>query len=223
MTNDPSDDVVIATLPATFIGTGDPNDNDNNATKAIADSGTSGNDTGNGELNGTVNNDVISGGDGNDEIYGGAGNDTLNGDAGADKLFGGTGSDTLNGGVGTDPQLYGGSGTDTITGGDGSDTIIGGYGADILNGNNGNDKFVYLDVKDTNDTINGFASGSDQIDLTAIDANSSLANNQAFAWGDHQTGQYVQAHSVTWFTNGVDVVVLADTDGNLQRRSSASR
>ena len=36
-----------------------------------------------------------------------------------------------------------------------------------------------------------------------------------FGWGGQQTSQYVQAHSVTWFQSGSDVVVLADTDGNL--------
>jgi hypothetical protein len=41
------------------------------------------------------------------------------------------------------------------------------------------------------------------------------ANDQAFAWGGQQTGQYLQAHSVTWFQSGSGVVVLADTDGNL--------
>ena len=74
------------------------------------------------------------------------------------------------------------------------------------------DTIYYIDLKDTGDTINNFVSGEDKINLSAIDSGDV---DHAFNWGGQQTGQYVQAHSVTWFQSGSDVVVLADTDGNL--------
>jgi Ca2+-binding RTX toxin-like protein len=98
-------------------------------------------------INGTRNNDTLTGTDGNDRIngrggddtiYGGAGDDILNGGAGNDILYGGDGDDTLNGGAGND-TLYGGNGNDTLNGGAGNDTLYGGAGDDILKGGAGDD------------------------------------------------------------------------------------
>ena len=137
---------------------------------------------------------------------------------GGDLLYGGSGDDTLTGGNGTD-AIYGGSGTDNITGNNSPDNIYGGFGADIIDPNDGEasgdgaaDTIYYIDLKDTGDTINNFVSGEDKINLSAIDSGDV---DHAFDWGGQQTGQYVQAHSVTWFQSGSNVVVLADTDGNL--------
>jgi Ca2+-binding RTX toxin-like protein len=195
VTNDPSDDLVIASLPATYNGAGDPNDND----------------LGINPLGTTVNGSNST----SDILFGGAGNDTLNGLSQDDTLYGGSGNDTLNGGNGTD-TLYGGSGTDGVNGDNGGDILIGGYGADTVNPGSGSADIIrYLSLLDTNDTIIGFEVGSDKIDLSAIDANSNVGGAQDFVWGDSQTGQYVEAHSVTWFTSGGNVTVLADTDGDL--------
>ncbi len=77
-------------------------------------------------------------------------------------------------------RLDGHAGDDTIGGGGGNDTLIGGGGADLLDGGLGNDTFQYDQVGDgtriaTNqtiaasgvatDVINGFTSGSDEIDI----------------------------------------------------------
>ena len=141
--------------PTVFTGTGDPND------KAYNGSGADGNN-------------VMNGGNGMDTLQGGAGTDTLNGGNGTDTLYGGTGNDLLNGDSSTD-DLYGGSGNDTIygfnsgSGGDAGDKIVGGFGADTLTGNGGGDTFVYLDVRDTGDTITDFSQvQGDKIDLTAL-------------------------------------------------------
>uniref|UniRef100_UPI0025EA2378 calcium-binding protein n=1 Tax=Nitrosomonas sp. TaxID=42353 RepID=UPI0025EA2378 len=83
--------------------------------------------------------------------------------------------------------LNGGAGIDTLNGGDGNDTLIGGAAVDILTGGAGADTFSYLAaVAHSNpanrDTITDFVSGTDTIDLSAIDGNTTAAfpGNQAF-------------------------------------------
>jgi Ca2+-binding RTX toxin-like protein len=146
-------------------------------------------------------------------LYGGAGNDTLLGGNSDDTLYGGSGNDALSGSTSGD-TLYGGSGSDTLDGGVGKDVLIGGYGADTIIGGGASDTIRYLSLRDTGDTILGFESG-DTLDLSAIDAKGSTSTNDAFAWGGQQSGQFVQAHSVTWFKDDGNVVVLVDTDGIL--------
>jgi Ca2+-binding RTX toxin-like protein len=184
------------TAPPVYTGTGDPNDFD-----GLGDP--------DGEnLSSTATN-------GADTLYGGAGNDTINGGGGDDIIYGGSGNDGIDG-VGDEDTLYGGSGNDTISGGNFDDTIIGGYGADALNGNNGADTFVYLSTLDTGDTISGFKQGgdADKIDLSGIDANTALANDQAF--GSVVNINAVQANSVTWYYDSVSNVtrVWADVNGD---------
>jgi methionine-rich copper-binding protein CopC len=68
----------------------------------------------------------------------------------------------------------------------GNDTLNGGAGQDRLAGGAGNDKFVYRAVSDSGvtaatwDLITDFAAG-DKIDLSALDANTALGGDQAFA------------------------------------------
>lgn len=98
------------------------------------------------------------GGAGNDKLLGSNSSEALNGFAGNDKLYGLLGNDKLNGGLGQD-QFWGGKGSDT---------------------------FIFTSVKDSpggqsRDTIWDFkASEGDLIDLSAIDANTKVAGNQAF-------------------------------------------
>jgi Ca2+-binding RTX toxin-like protein len=96
---------------------------------------------------------------------------TLVGNAGANRLEGRGGND----------QINGNAGTDTLTGGEGADTLVGGLGADT---------FVYQAVSNSRagiasrDVLNGFDRGAvqDRIDLSAIDANTATALNDAFAF-----------------------------------------
>src|ERR1700759_677753 len=67
--------------------------------------GTDDNDT----LTGTACGDQISGRDGNDTIFGLAGNDDLKGNDGNDKIDGGAGNDKIDGGKGIDTAIYHGN------------------------------------------------------------------------------------------------------------------
>jgi len=99
------------------------------------------------------------------------------------------GNDRLNGNGGND-FLDGGNGIDTIIGGTGNDSIIGGVGEDILTGGTGRDRFIYNSVADSGvgskrrDTITDFKGSKDKdlIDLSAIDAFTGRAGDQAFTY-----------------------------------------
>ena len=190
-----ADEIVI--LPSTFTGIGDPNDFDDRGAP-----------TG-GEIRGSGAADVLFGGAGADTILGGGGDDTI---------YAGSDSDNVDGGFGAD-TIFGGSGNDIITGSSNPDVIVGGFGADTLDGGPGgsvSDTFRYLDLRDTNDTINNFTSGIDKIDFAALDANSAIAGDQAFAWGGQVIDfPSVKANSVTWYADGTKVEVLADSDGDI--------
>jgi serralysin len=86
-------------------------------------------------------------------------------------------------------ELAGGNGADKLTSLAGNDTLLGGLGKDTLTGGLGADIFKYVSTDDsgvavkTRDTITDFKhSESDKIDLSAIDANSSLPNDQSFTY-----------------------------------------
>ncbi len=85
--------------------------------------------------------------------------------------LGGRLNGAVDGGDGSD-ALFGSGGTDLLYGGTGDDVIRGGGGADRLNGGAGADIFVYAARTDSTaasfDTIAGFQSGADRIDLTAL-------------------------------------------------------
>lgn len=112
-------------------------------------------------------------------FYGGAGNDSLFLGGGADHGYGGAGIDRLLGEAGND-TLSGDAGNDRLYGGLGSDSLIGGTGADL---------FVFAAVTDSTvlsagrDRISDFhhAEG-DRLYLRDIDANPSLALDQAFTF-----------------------------------------
>ncbi len=136
-------------------------------------------------------NQTLNGSSAANTLPGGNGNDTLNGLAGNDILNGGMGRDTLNGGTGND-TLNGNSGKDSVNGDDGADTLAGGEGQDTLTGGTGNDTFKYnvlTEMSDKSsfgyaanaDTITDFATG-DKIDLSGVDADTTLAGNQVFTF-----------------------------------------
>lgn len=113
-----------------------------------------------------------------DTIYGANGANTLWGDAGWDLL----------GGLGGNDKLYGGAGNDKLYGGSGNDLLNGGAGRDFLQGGTGADTFVFSALSDSaansnRDTIDDFyRSENDLINLSAIDANTRSAGNQAFSF-----------------------------------------
>jgi Ca2+-binding RTX toxin-like protein len=165
-------------------------------------------------LVGGSGNDTLTGGASADEIYGRSGNDTLSGMGGNDKLFGENGDDRLDGGLGDD-VLDGGAGKDALKGGDGADSLRGGMNPDTLDGGTGADDFVFTAVSDSLpgalDTIVGFAKGEDDMVVSAIDANASLAGDQAFvldAGGTFASGEIRQRVS-----NG-NLIVEFNTDAD---------
>jgi serralysin len=99
------------------------------------------------------------------------GNDYLIGQEVSITMYGGNGDDILVGSTSND-TLYGEAGNDKIMGYLGSDQLWGGAGSDI---------FYFTELGAT-DTIGDFQSGTDHIDLSAIDANTSIAGDQAFTF-----------------------------------------
>lgn len=159
----------------------------------------------------------------NDAVNGAGGNDWINGGAGADSLAGGAGNDTILGGNARD-DLYGGSGLDVLRGQANDDTLTGGDGADVLIGGQGSDRFVFASTSQSSptaaDTLRAGDGGAafeagETISLSAIDANTTAAGNQAFTFGgvigQGATGQkgFLYVSSV-----GQDTLVRGNTDND---------
>ena len=168
---------------------GDDNLNGTGAGVQLVFSGGNNDDT----LIGDTQSDVLIGGNGNDILLGGAGGDNLNGGADIDTLdystsaAGVTVDLTTNTASGGDAQgdvisgfeyVIGSSAADVLTGNAAVNVLRGGGGADSLTGSGDADLFEYVLPSDgfavaTNtthgavaaDTLNDFASGSDQIIL----------------------------------------------------------
>ncbi|MCE7913848.1 MAG: heme peroxidase [Nitrosomonas sp. PRO4] len=98
-----------------------------------------------------------------------------------------TGTTAINGTGNTDNNaITGNNGNNALSGGDGDDTLVGLLGADVLTGGAGADTFSYSLVTQSTpgvagrDSIADFVSGTDKINLNAIDANAGVAGNQDF-------------------------------------------
>lgn len=151
-------------------------------------------------------------------IFAGNVAETVDGTDRRDDLFGAGGNDTVNGGGGKD-RLFGENGNDTISGSLGRDALIGGLGLDVLTGDEGPDRFVFKDTVDSSNTaadadrVTDFAVNSDLIVLSAIDASTALAGNQAFTFVDtgpfDAEGQIRVTHS-----RGDTIAFLNTTDQN---------
>lgn len=134
--------------------------------------------SGNNRLTSEGGADRLEGRGGNDVLWSFGGTDMLIGGAGNDKLFGGGDKDTMLGGTGAD-VLIGDHGMDQITGGRGQDRMDGGLDAM-------EDTFHFLSAADSSrtfalaDRIENFETLYDVIELSAIDADLSLAGDQDF-------------------------------------------
>jgi Ca2+-binding RTX toxin-like protein len=105
-----------------------------------------------------------------------------------------------------------------LTGLGGNDRLVGGSDSDTLTGGPGADRFVFTALTDspvsTPDIITDFLHGTDVFDLSAVDANSSIKKDQAFAFFAGEDSNVI-ANSVTWYESpGGDTIVQADVDGN---------
>jgi Ca2+-binding RTX toxin-like protein len=184
-------------------------------------------------LTGSNFNDTLEGNGGNNVLVGGAGTDTLSYEhatAGvtvslavtAAQNTGSAGSDTVSGfenlfGSAFDDLLTGSSAANVINGLGGNDVLIGGGGADTLTGGAGADRFVFAAPTDsspaTSDVVADFVHGTDKIDLSAIDANSKVKNDQAFVFVAGQNPNTV-ANSVTWTESNGSTIIHADVNGD---------
>jgi Ca2+-binding RTX toxin-like protein len=114
--------------------------------------------------------------------------------------------------------LSGLGGDDKLLGGDGDDDLVGGGGMDVLAGGGGADTFVFLAATDsgvtaaTRDRIADFAAG-DQIDLSAIDANSGTPADDAFTLIG-AAGFTSTAGELRVYASGANTIVAGDVDGN---------
>jgi Ca2+-binding RTX toxin-like protein len=147
---------------------------------------------------GVIRGDVQLGED--DDLYDG-GRGTLDG-----QLDGGAGDDTL----------ISGKGGDEILGGDGRDYLAGGKGADVLAGGAGADVFAFLRLSDSKvghaDLISDLHD-ADRIDLSAIDADSTQAGDQAFTLVASLDGHAGQA--ALSYDAGAELTSLSlDVDGD---------
>ena len=116
-------------------------------------------------------------------------------------------------------------GASVVAGGDGDDVLVGGPGQDTLTGGAGADTFVLndLDTPDSlavADVIGDFQPGTDRIDLSGIDADGGISEDQAFIFVDNAATPTVDpgvlANSVTWYQDEANdqTIVQADTSGD---------
>lgn len=118
-----------------------------------------------------------------------------------DLIIGNAGANLLSGGEGFD-ELQGRDGADTLRGGASDDILQGGGGKDVLAGGAGIDFFVFTAASDSGptatkrDVIRDFQLGVDKISLFNIDADPTLAGNQAFTFGTQVTTEVVGGNTL---------------------------
>nr|WP_321979751.1 polysaccharide lyase family 7 protein [uncultured Cohaesibacter sp.] len=177
--------------------------------------GENGNDT----IYGDGGNDKLYGEEGDDLLHGGSGNDRINAGEGDDTLYGGVGKDDLRGGQGDD-TLYGGDGDDKLFGHSGDDVLVGREGADTLIGSSGADKFVLESIDDSTVDVSGRdlfkdfdLTEGDIIDLSTIDANSTVSGDQAFSFIGENAFSGVAGELRTEVDGSIQTI-LGDVDGD---------
>jgi len=144
-----------------------------------------------------------------------AGLDNLSGtgNAYANSITGNAGNNTLVGGDGND-RLNGGTGADSLEGGNGNDALDGGLGQDTLTGGAGNDSFSFATLTGsplaTPDLITDFTLGADRVSVAVIDANPTLAGNQAFVWIGGAAFSDAGVAQARFFNDGVDTFAAFD-------------
>jgi serralysin len=118
-------------------------------------------------------------------MRGNSGQNTLDGGDGGD------GNDEIHGG-GDNDFVFGGAKDDTLFGDAGNDRLVGASGFDVMTGGTGVDVFEFRSIKDSGfagaaaDQITDFVSDTfapkagDKIDLSQIDANTLVADDQQF-------------------------------------------
>ncbi|HRO15899.1 MAG TPA: calcium-binding protein [Paracoccus sp. (in: a-proteobacteria)] len=145
------------------------------------------------------------------QANGNALNNVVTGSQVANKLVGGVGNDTIWGWNGND-ELHGEWGSDVLRGGNGADLLIGGMAAD---------RFVFDDGDSDGGAFDRLLAGAggmafdgpgaaagDVIDISLIDADSTLAGDQAFVFGGAGIGH------LGIFNSGGHTLILGQTDAD---------
>ncbi|WP_342238054.1 calcium-binding protein [Inquilinus sp. OTU3971] len=191
-------------------------------------------EAGNDQLTGGIGNDVLRGGAGADALVGGAGLDTasyyggttgvlvslVSGNASGGEAQGDTlsGIENLSGSQGND-SFFGNAGANVLQGWNGSDSLVGGTGKDTLTGGAGGDRYYFTTLADSvvganADRITDFSHAQgDRIDLAAIDARFTVANNQAFSFIGTAAFTGVAGQLHYWHDSG-RTIVSGDVNGN---------
>lgn len=134
------------------------------------------------------------------------------------------GNDAANGlhGYGGDDLLYGNGGQDFLMGHEGNDRLQGGSGTDVLLGGSGSDLFVFYDsdfegttpAANSCDVISDFYSyEGDRISLGRVDANASVAGDQAFTFIDNAAFSGTAGELRAFEQNG-NTMIEGDVNGD---------
>ena len=177
-------------------------------------------------VQGAASNDSLAGSGSADIIFGRAGDDILAGLAGNDHLIGGDGGDALLGARGDD-KLAGATGADTLRGGSGADVLVGGAGVDRIAAGLDDDQdliaygskaeLMAADRIFQFDRMSGAAEAVwDRIDLRSIDADGTIAGDQAFRFVDSFAAADAAEPrgQVRVVDRGADVNVVFDFNGD---------
>lgn len=230
-------DTLIGTAGANTISGGNGNDSITGGGGADVILGGAGNDTLRGGFGAGAQ---VQGGAGNDLIFAVNGTpEVINGGSGVDTLdttaFAGnysvnlaTGATNFAGESFTSMEnIVAGAGNDTLVGTAGNNVMTGGLGRDIITGGLGDDRFDYNATSEstgaTRDVINGFqfstaANPNDKIDLSTIDANTTIFafGNQAFSTVE---GDGVGQLKFTDLANG-NTLIEGNTDFDVAKELS---
>ena len=165
---------------------------------------------------------------------GGAANDTLNGDSGTDfVLFGGStavvvdlslANNTAKRGSETDKLIsiegaIGSSAGDSFKGDDDANWFQGGNGKDTFTGGGGRDLYDFNKVAESGvggsnrDVITDFQHLTDKLDLAGIDADPTIAGDQAFRFVG-RSGLGTSPGTGGFFTSGGNTIVQASNDAD---------
>lgn len=125
----------------------------------------------------------------------------------------GSGSDTF---VSIE-NLIGSNFGDVLSGNAGNNVLDGGAGQDKLTGGAGRDVFVFTAATDSPNSLPDVITDfnrllGDRIDVSAIDANTSLAGNQAFTWvGLVSPFGLIAQGNLGYQVSGSDLILLGNT------------
>jgi serralysin len=115
--------------------------------------------------------------------------------------------------------LDGRSGNDELKGAGGADTLVGGLGADNMTGGAGADVFVWTKIAETGlttstiDFVEDFDfSEGDKIDLSQIDANTTVSGDQEFTFVG--AADFSAPGQIKYFNDGTDTFISLNTDSN---------